>query len=240
MMEFNFIEVLFALSYALDCVEHDLIGVTTNHGKRVAALAMCIGEKLGILAGEEDRQILSACAVMHDCALSEYIQDEFAGSYIAAAGESLPNLGEHCTMGEASMMLMSFDKNKVKDAVLYHHENADGSGPFGKKSEEIPPFARLIQIADTVDAHYDLSWVDEDKRKELKSFLQNNIGILFAKAEARAFLQLIDESDLSTFRNEKIDLYLRSLLPDGSVKCTSGQLMEKSVERYVEKRTLLN
>ena len=138
------------------------------------------------------------------------------------------------------MMLMSFDKNKVKDAVLYHHENADGSGPFGKKSEEIPPFARLIQIADTVDAHYDLSWVDEDKRKELKSFLQNNIGILFAKAEARAFLQLIDESDLSTFRNEKIDLYLRSLLPDGSVKCTSGQLMEKSVERYVEKRTLLN
>lgn len=171
MIEFNFIEVLFALSYALDCVEHDLIGVTTNHGKRVATLAMCIGEKLGLLTEKEDKQILSACAVMHDCALSEYIQDEFAGSYIAAAGETLPNLGVHCTMGEVSMMLMPFDQNRAKEAVLYHHENADGSGPFGKNTEDIPLFASLIQIADTVDAHYDLSWVDDSKRNELKLFL---------------------------------------------------------------------
>ncbi|MCI2057754.1 MAG: hypothetical protein LKJ80_00920 [Oscillibacter sp.] len=35
-MKFDFDAALFALSYALDCVEHDLLGVTTNHGKRVA------------------------------------------------------------------------------------------------------------------------------------------------------------------------------------------------------------
>lgn len=75
-MKFDFNGILFALSYALDCVEHDLIGVTTNHGKRVAALAIGIGDKMGVLTDESDRQILSACAVMHDCALSEYIQDD--------------------------------------------------------------------------------------------------------------------------------------------------------------------
>ncbi len=39
-------------------------------------------------------------------------------------------------------------------------------------------------------------------------------------------MELIDENDLSSFRNEKIDIYLRSLLPEGSVKCTPEQLMD--------------
>ncbi len=225
-MKFDFNGILFALSYALDCVEHDLIGVTTNHGKRVAALAIGIGDKMGVLTDESDRQILSACAVMHECALSEYIQDEFDGSYVAANGATMRHFEKHCIMGENSMMLMPFDMEKTKGAVLYHHESADGSGAFGKRSFEIPKTVRLLQIADTIDAGFDLSFFDDEKRKKLQNFLTSNTGSLFPEKETKVFLELISESDLSYLRNEKIDLYLHNLFPGGIITCSPQQFME--------------
>ena len=35
--------------------------------------------------------------------------------------------------------------------VLYHHEHADGTGPFQKTWREIPLFARIIHLADMID-----------------------------------------------------------------------------------------
>jgi len=39
----------------------------------------------------------------------------------------------------------------VSNVILYHHEHADGTGPFQKKWNEIPLFARIIHLADTID-----------------------------------------------------------------------------------------
>ena len=39
------------------------------------------------------------------------------------------------------------------DAVLYHHENHDGSGyPDGLRGNEIPLFARILHVVDIFDA----------------------------------------------------------------------------------------
>ncbi len=226
MLDFDFNGILFALSYALDCVEHDVIGVTTNHGKRVAAIAMKVGEQMGVMTGIEDKQVLSACSVMHDCALSEYIQDEFDGVYSAAIGEIGKSLGLHCSMGEESMKLMPFDKALTGGAVLYHHENADGSGPFGKKMNEIPQSARLIQLSDTIDAGFDLSWMDDGKKSQIIKFVKDNTGIRFATEEAQAFLEVFNKTGFSSLRNEKIDLYLQDMLPGGRLCCSPQQLMD--------------
>ena len=42
-------------------------------------------------------------------------------------------------------------KTDVSNVILYHHEHADGTGPFQKKWNEIPLFARIIHLADTID-----------------------------------------------------------------------------------------
>lgn len=135
-MEFDFNGILFALSYALDCVEHDLLGVTSNHGKRVAAIAMCIGNRMGVLTHDEERQILSACAVMHDCALSEYIQDEFDGSYVAATDSSLHNFGKHCLMGEEAMKeaLLTYlnEDQEISQHVMYQNGYIQVENPEGE------------------------------------------------------------------------------------------------------------
>jgi HD-GYP domain-containing protein (c-di-GMP phosphodiesterase class II) len=42
-------------------------------------------------------------------------------------------------------------KTDTSNVILYHHEHADGSGPFKKTWKEIPLFSRIIHLADMVD-----------------------------------------------------------------------------------------
>ena len=44
-MKFDVLGLLAACSYALDCVEAELIKVTNNHSKRVAYMAVCTAER---------------------------------------------------------------------------------------------------------------------------------------------------------------------------------------------------
>ena len=39
----------------------------------------------------------------------------------------------------------------MTNTILYHHEHADGTGPFHKKWDEVPLSARIIHLADVVD-----------------------------------------------------------------------------------------
>ncbi len=53
-------------------------------------------------------------------------------------------------MGEHNIQGLPFHTD-ITNVILYHHENADGTGPFGKKWEETPLFARIIHLCDLLD-----------------------------------------------------------------------------------------
>ena len=74
-MEIDIIGLLSAFSFALDCVEAELIHVTSNHGKRVAYMSVCMAEKMGV--SDDALRDLAACALLHDNALTQYINEEF-------------------------------------------------------------------------------------------------------------------------------------------------------------------
>jgi len=62
------------------------------------------------------------------------------------------NVEQHTIIGTDMLKPIEFIP-RVRDAVLYHHENYDGSGYPGKLSgDEIPLDARIIRIADTFRA----------------------------------------------------------------------------------------
>ena len=145
-MELDVLGLVAACSYALDCVETELVHVTSRHAKRVAYMSVCVAEQLGICG--KDLQDLAVYALLHDNALTQYIQEELHSNLTDM--KDMPRIGVHCSIGEENIQGFPFHTD-VKNVILYHHENADGSGPFGKKSEEVPLFSRIIHLCDLLD-----------------------------------------------------------------------------------------
>lgn len=103
-------------------------------------MSVCIAEQMGISG--KSLQDLTVCALLHDNALTQYIQEELH-SDLSRTTEGLPHVGAHCSSGENNIRKLPFHTD-VSNVILYHHENADGSGPFGKAWMEVPLFARIV------------------------------------------------------------------------------------------------
>ena len=63
-----------ACSYALDCIEAELVNIKNKHGKRVVYISICMAEYWKIQGDE--LQDLAMCALLHDNALTQYISEE--------------------------------------------------------------------------------------------------------------------------------------------------------------------
>ena len=202
-------DLIYSVSYALDFVEREVVMVSTHHSRRVAYLAASLGKSLGY--SSEYLLNLAACAALHDNALSEYQQRQALGGQPVTPENFLQNLSLHCTMGEQNIAQLSFYPT-VRGAILCHHENADGSGPFGRTAEETPVFSRLIHIADTLDARFDFSEMSPEKFSRIGAFVRANTGSLYDPRTAGAFLNCFSTPESLSL--DSLDQRLRKELPE--------------------------
>ena len=208
-LQINMTQMLSAISNALDCVEGELIGVSMHHAKRLACLCAYLGRKMGL--SEEELFDLCACALLHDNALPEYLATEY---HI----EKEMDLGAHCISGERNMKHLPVCGN-ITDVLLYHHENADGSGPFHKRNEEIPLYARIVHLVDILDATFDLK-SDQAGLNTIISFLQAQKGKMFDPVCTDLLLQTdsldllfagLHDDRLSATVAESVPVYIKTL-----------------------------
>jgi HD-GYP domain-containing protein (c-di-GMP phosphodiesterase class II) len=143
-------DLIFSLSYALDYVEREMVMVSSHHSKRVAYLAASMGRSLGY--GDDELLDMASCAALHDNALSEYLHENAVDGRQPSPEDFRKNLELHCEIGERNISALTFYPS-VKGAILYHHENADGSGyPFGLKAENPGREERLLACLDIYQA----------------------------------------------------------------------------------------
>lgn len=197
-------ELLRCLTTALDAVEGDLLGASTNHGKRIATLCIAMGKHLGM--SEDELTSLAACAMLHDNALTEYILSERPGK-----GQQL-NMRLHCEYGQRNVNALPFRSN-VKGFVLYHHEHADGSGAFGKKEGEYPLGAALIAMADMLDASLHLQRLSPQNLPALRENIASRAGVHFTKLAAETMLAVLDEDMLRSLKDENILFTVAASMP---------------------------
>lgn len=201
-------DMLYALSYALDCVEAEFLGVRTHHAARVAYLCVKMGKAYGLAADELVH--LAAAAVLHDNALTEYVS--LRDGKVRAVGTKQPER-LHCEMGERNVLVLPFYP-KIAGAILYHHEHADGSGPFGRKRSDIPLFAQLIHLGDQLDNSFPLDEVDAEKHRAIGQYLHAHTGTLFMP-EMTALFQRVFAKPLGTqLAADLPETRLREVLPD--------------------------
>lgn len=204
-------DLIYSLSYALDFVERDVVMVSGHHSKRVAYLAATLGRESGYSG--ETLLNLAACGALHDNAMSEYQHKRMQEAKTLTPEHLLPDPSFHCTVGEQNISQLSF-YDSVQGSILYHHENADGSGPFHKTAREVPVYARLIHIADAVDARFDLSEMTEEKFQTVHAFVRGETGKLFDPDTAAVFARRFSTADQMRLDLDALDQRLREELPE--------------------------
>ncbi|TCS83480.1 HD domain-containing phosphohydrolase [Tepidibacillus fermentans] len=122
---------------------------TAGHSYRVYEYSSLIASKLG-LPKDQIRDIETA-AILHDIGKIGISLD-----ILNKPGKLNPNeykcIKQHPVIG--AQVLERIDQfDRVKNAILHHHERFDGNGyPAMLKGEEIPIEARIISVADAFDA----------------------------------------------------------------------------------------
>jgi putative nucleotidyltransferase with HDIG domain len=124
---------------------------TSGHSVRVSEYARQIARELGLNPKHVDQ--IGTAALLHDVGK---IHEDFA-PLLRKAGRLTPEermlmQGHPVRSADLASTIAEF-RGKVQTDIRNHHENYDGTGyPDGLVGEDIPIGARIIMIADTIDA----------------------------------------------------------------------------------------
>ncbi len=223
-MKLDLTDMLYSLSYALDSVETELLGLDTGHGKRVACLAMLMAKKAGFK--DEELRDFIGCCILHDNALTEYIHEELEK---APAVTRLPDLSKttavnsrHSVIGEQNISLLPF-RTDVKNIILYHHENADGSGEMKTTSRETGLKSQILHLADMTDMSFRLREVSQEDFDGISAWARERSGGMFSKDAVSLFSEAVSFDDILALRAD-VKAFLRGNLPTETLDYTDEEI----------------
>ena len=157
-----FVRHIYEANIKLEQVNRDLLELmvktieardpyTSGHSLRVAQVAGQLAAERGL--GAKAVEQITTAALLHDVGK---IHEDFAPllrkeAKLDATERAL--MQTHPSRSAELVCTISAFQGTVEQAVRHHHENFDGTGyPLGLAGEAIPIGARIIMIADTMDA----------------------------------------------------------------------------------------
>jgi len=180
----NDMGILHALSRAVDTNSH----WTSGHSQRVTDLAMEIGWELGLPPKEVD--LLHRGGLLHDIGklgVPSAILDKPG----KLTEEEFAIVKRHPSSGAEILRPIPALQNTIP-IVVQHHERYDGSGyPLGLPREDISIHARILAVADVVDAltsnrPYRSGW----PREKVLSYILENSGKQFDPGVVNVFMKI--------------------------------------------------
>lgn len=122
---------------------------TEAHSKRVTMYTISIARIMGLSAA--DIRVTARGAFLHDVGKLA-VPDEILRKTVALNSEEMEIMRSHCSRGREITVGIPF-LTEPAEIIYSHHENYDGSGyPRGIRGEEIPLGARIVSLANAVDA----------------------------------------------------------------------------------------
>ena len=211
-------ELLYSLSRALDFVEQELLGVTTNHGKRTAYVTAHICKTMGL----SDAEIfdMACCAILHDNALTAYLLE--AG---LSGIPQLEHMKKHCSKGEENASAFPFLGN-VDGIILHHHENWDGSGFHKLAGDDIPLRAIILRLADVMDLKLKMGDGRNSLEREIRELAKKQSGKFFAPRTVEALNDTINDDFINGLADCCIDEALRTVVPPMQSNLTTKQMLQ--------------
>lgn len=183
--------MIFTLTLALESKDR----YTSGHSERVAEYAVALANALGF--DERSKVVLWRAAILHDTGKIG-IPDAILNKPTSLTDEEWQVMKSHPARGETICSKLKFAQ-EILPAIRHHHERYDGKGyPDGLAGDSIPYFARIIAIADMVDAvisqrPYRSAQSLAIALQELKKYT----GTQFDPFIAKAFIDLYSEETVS-------------------------------------------
>jgi len=134
-----------ALTSAIDAKDP----YTHGHSERVARVAVCLAEQMGL--DKEQLDTIYLGGLLHDIGKIG-IDDQVLNKPGALTPEEFEHIKKHPQLG-FDILCGVRQLQKILPIVLHHHESWDGSGyPHGLQGESTPLLARIAAVADAFDA----------------------------------------------------------------------------------------
>jgi putative nucleotidyltransferase with HDIG domain len=122
---------------------------TEEHTRRVALLAVRVGEELGLPATR--LRTLAIGGLLHDIGKLR-VPEEILAKPGALTDEEFAAIERHPGWGEELLRGLGFGR-AVRRLVLDHHERLDGTGyPRGLRADELDVDTRILAVCDVYDA----------------------------------------------------------------------------------------
>ncbi|MGH9572861.1 MAG: HD domain-containing phosphohydrolase [Candidatus Acidiferrales bacterium] len=122
---------------------------TRGHSGRVAKYSTMLGDAMSL--SDEDLDTLKISALLHDVGKIG-VDDRVLKKPGKLTDEEFELMKQHTVKGANIMRPVAQLKDMIPGIEL-HHERMDGNGyPYGLSGDQIPMMARIIAVADTLDA----------------------------------------------------------------------------------------
>jgi putative nucleotidyltransferase with HDIG domain len=192
------VELLRTLGAVIDAYD----AYTYGHSTQVAIYARTLGEKLGCSKSELDT--LFRAGLIHDLGKIG-ITDTIIGKEGSLTEEEYNIVKRHTVIG-AEIIGQMISLQDLVSLVKHHHERWDGSGyPDGLSGEKIPFGARILALADSLDAMFS----ERPYRKPLtlsqvETEVRRCSGFQFDPRVVDAFLIIALEKGSAFFKNSAV------------------------------------
>ena len=120
------------------------------HALNVAILALYLAKDLKFRDDELSHDFKAG--LFHDLG-NKFIDYEILNQHGKLSADQFKTIQEHPRFGADMVKEGGIDNVNIYEAILYHHENLDGSGyPMGLKGVKIPKNAQVIALCDVFNA----------------------------------------------------------------------------------------
>jgi putative nucleotidyltransferase with HDIG domain len=184
-----FLNIIETLAVTID--ERD--GYTHGHSRRVTAMALHLGTKMGLRF--QDLQQLKLAALLHDIGKIG-MSDSVLHKPGRLTGDESSQKEEHPQNGARILERMRDGRIvEVIKCVRHHHERYDGTGyPDSLKGEAIPLFARIVAVADSYDAMTsDRPYQEAMTTEEAVAEIVKGAGTQFEPEIVKSFVSLMGD-----------------------------------------------
>ncbi|MCR5143684.1 MAG: HD domain-containing protein [Lachnospiraceae bacterium] len=163
---------------------------TFAHSVNVAVISAIVAMAMGF--NEEELEQIVLAGLLHDLG-KLHMPTEILNKPGRLTPEEFDKIKEHPVISYELIKDRIDIPANVKNAVLFHHENVDGTGyPKGLQGDELTKFAKILHVADAYDALVSKRpYKDPFAPSETAEYMMACSGVLFDTDVVRTLLKYV-------------------------------------------------